>query len=156
MLKFDQIGQLRMQDRVGTGFRPIAPQIPTHLVFQWLSGISRPKHDEKNWTLVAKIRRFTSNEDETTELYTFHFKIFSSDTRDMIDLLQAITSIQTPFNMIVLVVLIGGIVVTVSTIATETRKFFVAREEIELKRELLSRGMSSAEIERIIRVGRPD
>ena len=69
-------------------------------------------------------------------------------------MLQEILNIPTPFNMVVLVVLIGSVVGLLSTIAIQIRRYSCHRQEIELKRELVDRGLSTDEIERII-VARP-
>lgn len=69
-------------------------------------------------------------------------------------MLQEILNIPTPFNMVVLVVLIGSVVGLLSTIAIQIRRYSCHRQEIELKRELVDRGLSADEIERII-VARP-
>jgi hypothetical protein len=63
--------------------------------------------------------------------------------------IQSITSIPAPFNMIVLVVLIVTAGSLVGTIATQIRKWACHRQEIEFKRELLDRGMSVEEIDRM-------
>ncbi len=61
-----------------------------------------------------------------------------------------VLSLETPFNMIVMVVLIGASAAVLITIVTETRKYFTHRELMELKRELAGQGMSVDEIERVI------
>ena len=70
----------------------------------------------------------------------------------MSDLLQ---SIPAPFNMIVLIVLIcttGGVV---TTLVQQVRAYLCHREDLELKREMLDRGMSGDEIERVMRAKSP-
>ena len=61
-----------------------------------------------------------------------------------------ILSLETPFNMIVMVTLIGATAGVLITTVTEIRKYFVHRELMELKRELAGNGMSAEEIERVI------
>jgi hypothetical protein len=68
----------------------------------------------------------------------------------MTNLIQSITNIPAPFNMIVLVVLIVMAASLVGTIATQVRKWACHRQEIEFKRELLDRGMGVEEIERMV------
>jgi cell division protein FtsL len=68
----------------------------------------------------------------------------------MYDLFQSIVNMQTPFNMFVLVTLIGCSASAIGVIATQTRKYFCHRHEIELKRDLVARGLSVEEIERVI------
>ena len=73
----------------------------------------------------------------------------------MSDFFQSVVSLQTPFNMIVLVVMIGCATAVVSSIAVETRKYFCHRNEMELKREMLDRGLEAEEIERTLRASAP-
>lgn len=68
----------------------------------------------------------------------------------MYDLFQSILHIQTPFNMIVLVVLITSIAGAFGTVVTQIRKYVCHRQELELKRDLVSRGLSIDEIERVL------
>ncbi len=69
----------------------------------------------------------------------------------MSNVFQQIISIPVPFNMIVMIVLIGCTAGVVTTIASEVRKYFTHREAIDFKRELADRGMTADEIERIIK-----
>ncbi len=69
----------------------------------------------------------------------------------MSNLLDSVSSIQAPFNMIVMIVLIACAAGVITGIAKEVRKYMCHREEIELKRELLASGMSAAEIEQVVR-----
>ena len=68
---------------------------------------------------------------------------------------DSIFEMPAPFNMVVIIVLIGAVAGTISTIAKETRKFFCHRNEIELKREMLERGMEGQEIEQVMRATSP-
>jgi hypothetical protein len=68
----------------------------------------------------------------------------------MIETLNAITNLRTPFNMIVLVVLISCAAGIVTTLFKELRKFACHRQELNLKRDLVERGLSVEEIERVI------
>ncbi len=70
----------------------------------------------------------------------------------MYDLFNAIANLGEPWNMIVLVVMIGSVAGVVSTIAKQTRKYASHRAEINLKRDLVERGLSVDEIERIVTV----
>jgi hypothetical protein len=67
------------------------------------------------------------------------------------NLIEAIVNIPTPFNMVVLIVLIASVAGVITAIAQETRKFFCHREEMELKREMLDRGMDGGEIEQVLK-----
>jgi len=68
----------------------------------------------------------------------------------MSSLLDSIVSIPSPFNMVVLIVLIGSVAGVIGTIAKEVRKYLCHRTEMELKREMLDRGMKSHDIEQVI------
>lgn len=69
----------------------------------------------------------------------------------MSNLFDSIMQMPVPFNMVVLIVLIGSVAGVVGTIAKEIRKYFCHREEMELKREMLGRGMEGDEIEQVMR-----
>ena len=60
----------------------------------------------------------------------------------MMELLRTIVNITPPFNMIVIVTVVGCSVAVVGIIATEIRKFACHRQTTELKRELVERGLS--------------
>jgi hypothetical protein len=70
----------------------------------------------------------------------------------MSDALRSIVDIPPPFNMIVLIVLIITAGSAFSAVVGQVRKYFTHRQELEFKRELLDRGMSAEEIERLVRV----
>lgn len=74
----------------------------------------------------------------------------------MNSLLELIVELPTPFNMIVLIVLIGSIAGVIGMIAKEVRKYFCHRDEMELKREMLDRGMDFQEIDRVMRAETAD
>jgi hypothetical protein len=71
------------------------------------------------------------------------------------DAIHSIISIGAPFNMIVLVVLIVNFAWLVGAVAKQTRKWASHRQELEFKRELLDRGMTADEIERILKAQGP-
>ncbi len=68
----------------------------------------------------------------------------------ILEFFKAIISIQTPFNMIVLIVLFGSCAGVLTAIAKEIRKYGCHRQDIDFKRELVDRGLSGEEIERIV------
>ncbi len=70
----------------------------------------------------------------------------------IMELFKGILSIQTPFNMVVLIVLFGCVAGVLTGIATQIRKYGCHRQDIDFKRELVDRGLSADEIERIIKV----
>jgi hypothetical protein len=69
----------------------------------------------------------------------------------IVEVFNSIVGIQSPFNMIVLVVLFGSVAGVLTGIATQIRKYGSHRQDVEFKRELVDRGLSADEIERIIR-----
>ena len=73
----------------------------------------------------------------------------------MSEVLQSITGLPTPFNMVVLIVLIGSVAGVISTIVTQCRKYACHRQELEFKRDLLDRGMSADDISRVVRARSP-
>ena len=71
-------------------------------------------------------------------------------------LFESIVSLPAPFNMVVLIVLIGSVAGVIGTIAKEVRKYLCHRTEMELKREMLDRGMKTQEIERVMQAKMAD
>jgi hypothetical protein len=69
----------------------------------------------------------------------------------MYDIFKAILGIGVPFNMIILIVLIGCAAKTVESIAKQICQYGCHRQDVEFKRELVERGVTVDEIERIIR-----
>lgn len=67
-----------------------------------------------------------------------------------VELFKGILSIPAPFNMIVLICLFFAVTGLVSSIAKEIRKYGCHRQDIDFKRELVDRGLSVEEIERIV------
>ncbi|MGE3240562.1 MAG: hypothetical protein AB7G28_01935 [Pirellulales bacterium] len=68
----------------------------------------------------------------------------------VVDIFKGILAIPVPFNMIVLICLFFAVTGLVTGIAREIRKFGCHRQDIDFKRELVDRGLSSEEIERIV------
>jgi hypothetical protein len=69
----------------------------------------------------------------------------------MTELLHSISDIPAPFNMVVWIVLICSLAGIITAAFKETRKYFCHRQEMEFKRELLDRGMTADEIDRVVR-----
>jgi hypothetical protein len=63
---------------------------------------------------------------------------------------QTLVNIPPPFNMIVVIVLIVFTTWLFGAIAGEIRKYACHRKDVELKQELVARGLSAEEIERIV------
>lgn len=68
----------------------------------------------------------------------------------MSEVLTLITDLETPFDMIVLVVLFVMVANVISNVAREIRKYASHREASELIRDLASQGMNADEIERLL------
>ena len=68
----------------------------------------------------------------------------------MTDLINPLLNLPTPFNMIVLIVLISCTAGVITSVAKQARKFGSHRQELEFKRELVERGLSVDEIERVV------
>lgn len=71
----------------------------------------------------------------------------------MNEIVSRIVSMPVPFNMVVVVVFIGCMAGVIMTITAEIRKYFCRREELDFKRELVGRGYSADEIERVCNAG---
>lgn len=69
----------------------------------------------------------------------------------MLEIIRLIAGMEPPFNMVVFIVMFGCLAGAVSSIAAETRKYFCHRDDLELKRELVDQGLSSGEIELVMR-----
>jgi hypothetical protein len=65
----------------------------------------------------------------------------------MLEFINAINSIGVPFNMIVWVVLFGCATGVLTGIAKEIRSH---RQDVDFKRELVDRGLSADEVDRIV------
>ena len=69
----------------------------------------------------------------------------------MSHIFEQIIAMPSPFNMIVLVVVVSCGVGLVTSLAKQLRKYACHKQELDFKRELLDRGMSTEEIERVVR-----
>lgn len=69
----------------------------------------------------------------------------------MDEFFQSILRLDSPFDMVVLIVLIASVVGLLSTIAVQIRRYGCNRQDIDFKRELVERGLSAEEIERIVK-----
>jgi hypothetical protein len=79
----------------------------------------------------------------------------------MSQIINFISSLGAPFNMIVTICLIfalmavaGAVTTMIGAIAKEIREYACHREDLQLKRELLDRGMGVEEVERLVRIQR--
>ncbi len=69
----------------------------------------------------------------------------------MSSFLESIIEMPVPFNMVVLIVLMGSVAGVIGTVAKEVRKYYCHQNELELKREMLGRGMEPQEIDQVLR-----
>jgi hypothetical protein len=70
--------------------------------------------------------------------------------------IQGIFQLQTPFNMVVLIILIGSAAGIISGLFKQIRKYACYHQELNFKREMLDRGLSTEEIEQIVRAKAPE
>lgn len=73
----------------------------------------------------------------------------------MNDSLHSLFNIPTPFNMVVLVVLICSVAGVIGKIASQARAFASHHEDLQFKRELVERGLNADEIEQIVAAKSP-
>jgi hypothetical protein len=71
----------------------------------------------------------------------------------MSDIFHSIVSMPSPFNMVVIVVMITCAAAVLKFIAMEARRYGCHRQDIDFKREMVDRGLSAEEIERILAAG---
>jgi hypothetical protein len=81
---------------------------------------------------------------------------FPSGAFTMSDLIQNVFSLPTPFNMVVIIAAIGAVSGLIVTVATQIQKYASLRHELDFKREMIDRGMSVEEIERLVRAKSAD
>ena len=68
----------------------------------------------------------------------------------MTDIFHSIVSMPSPFNMVVIVVMITCAAAVLKFVAMEIRRYGCHRQDIDFKREMVDRGLSAEEIERIL------
>jgi Na+-translocating ferredoxin:NAD+ oxidoreductase RnfG subunit len=68
----------------------------------------------------------------------------------MSQFLDQITRLPTPFNMVVLIVLIGAISGIITTLVKQIGALARQRQDLAFKRELIDRGMSAEEVQRVV------
>jgi hypothetical protein len=73
----------------------------------------------------------------------------------MSELLDPITSLPTPFNMVVLIVLICSISGIVTAMVKQIGAYAQQRQDVVFKRELLDRGMSAEEVQQVVEARSP-
>jgi hypothetical protein len=68
----------------------------------------------------------------------------------MSEILSPITDLPTPFTMVVLIVLIGAISGVVTTLIKQICACAQQRQDLTFKREMIDRGMSADEVQRVV------
>lgn len=71
----------------------------------------------------------------------------------MYEIVKQVLEVQAPFNMVIVVVFIGAVGGVIGTISKEIRKFATHRSDLEMKREMLDRGLGVEEIDQVLRAG---
>jgi hypothetical protein len=65
-------------------------------------------------------------------------------------LFDAIANLGSPWNMVVLVVMLGSLAGVITTVVVQIGQYASHRADVNLKRDLVDRGLSVEEIERIV------
>lgn len=70
-------------------------------------------------------------------------------------IIDKVLAIPVPFNMIIVIMAIMFGTGIITSIAKQVRKYFCLREELEFKREMIDRGMTPEEIEKLVKCKTP-
>lgn len=70
-------------------------------------------------------------------------------------IIDKVLAIPVPFNMIIVMVAIIFGTGIITSIAKQIRKYFCLREELDFKREMIDRGMTPEEVERLVKCKSP-
>lgn len=70
-------------------------------------------------------------------------------------IIDKVLAIPIPFNMIIVMVAIIFGTGIITSIAKQIRKYFCLREELEFKREMIDRGMTPDEVEKLVNCKSP-
>jgi hypothetical protein len=73
----------------------------------------------------------------------------------MLQIIERILAIPVPFNMIIVIMAIIFGTGIITSIAKQIRKYFCLREELQFKREMIDRGMTPQEVEKLIKCKTP-
>jgi hypothetical protein len=71
------------------------------------------------------------------------------------DLIDKVLAIPVPFNMIIVIMAIIFGTGIITSVAKQVRKYLCLREELLFKREMIDRGMSPAEVEKLVKSKSP-
>ena len=69
--------------------------------------------------------------------------------------IDRVFGLPLPFNMVVVIVAIVMISGIITSVSKQIRKYVCLRQELEFKREMVDRGMTADEIERIVNARSP-
>ena len=72
----------------------------------------------------------------------------------MSNLVTKALEVPIPFNFLIVALVLCAFVAVVGVIVVELRKFATHRLDLDMKREMLDRGMPPEEIEQVLRAGR--
>ena len=72
----------------------------------------------------------------------------------MSELITKVLEVPIPFNFLIVALLLCTVVGIIGVIVMEVRKFATHRLDLDMKREMLDRGMPPEEIEQVLRAGR--
>jgi hypothetical protein len=73
----------------------------------------------------------------------------------MTNFMHYITTLPTPFNMVVWIVLIGTVASVTTAIVKQLGAYAQQRQDLAFKRELIDRGMSADEVQRVVEARTP-
>jgi hypothetical protein len=73
----------------------------------------------------------------------------------MMTIIDKVLAIPVPFNMIIVMVAIIFGTGIITSICKQVRKYFCLREELEFKREMIDRGMTPDEVEKLVKCKSP-
>jgi hypothetical protein len=71
------------------------------------------------------------------------------------DLIDKVLAIPVPFNMIIVIMAIIFGTGIITSVAKQVRKYLCLREELLFKREMIDRGMSPQEVEKLVKCKSP-
>jgi hypothetical protein len=77
--------------------------------------------------------------------------LFRNASYAMSNVIDHIFALPAPFNMVVVIVAIVFTGITIGGIAEQIRKYACQKRELDFKREMVDRGMSAEEIERLVK-----
>jgi hypothetical protein len=79
----------------------------------------------------------------------------SSEDVPMFQIIDKVLAIPVPFNMIIVIMAIIFSTGIITSIAKQVRKYACLRHELEFKREMIDRGMTPDEVEKLVKCKTP-